>query len=169
MTTQRKASETPGTASPPVDQTLTGTEITPAPDGTTFGAGESFFAEDPSGVEDPVLYKEMTDKAKDLYRQRQDLVEKGVPSERLGLPDWPYMFKEHVVPDDLPPLTGTIDVGAFVKAQATFLRMQTWFLQHRGSPSQDPEVYIHNLTQYSLAQADFIAAQSEVLRQVGVI
>jgi hypothetical protein len=62
----------------------------------------------------------------------------------------------------------TIDVAAFVKAQAAFIRNQTEFLTC-GRQNLEPEEYISQLTRYSLAQTAFIEAQNSVLHQLGVL
>lgn len=94
---------------------------------------------------------------------------------RNSLPPLPDSYEDHL--DDIekskffqepPVISGTIDVSAFVKAQAEFIKMQTWFL-HSGNPRAEPEEYIRRLTQFSHAQTAFIEAQSDVLRKLGVI
>jgi hypothetical protein len=65
-------------------------------------------------------------------------------------------------------VTGQIDVASLVKAQAEYIDKMTLFLQTIGRAEDFQERF--NLTQrYSVAQADYIAAMQETLRQLGVI
>jgi hypothetical protein len=65
------------------------------------------------------------------------------------------------------PVTGTIDVARFVTAQSAYIKALTYFLEARRDFG-DPASHIHALTQFSLAQSAFIAAQQDVLHQLGV-
>ncbi len=66
-----------------------------------------------------------------------------------------------------PMISGTIDVGAFVKAEAEYRRRQTFFLKY--ADRRNTEQYLYELTQYSLAKDQLIEAMDEVLHQLGVL
>lgn len=73
-----------------------------------------------------------------------------------------------IIESEPPPyVAGTIDVSAFLKALARFNLEQAFFL--RNARKDDKEDYLQKLTQYSLAQDDYIQAMSTVLHELGVI
>lgn len=59
-----------------------------------------------------------------------------------------------------------VDTVAFMKAQATFIARQTFFLEE-GRSAVDNEVYIKHVTAYSRAQGEYIKALLEVISQLG--
>ena len=83
----------------------------------------------------------------------------------------------HRMPDDafqrtlLPqPVTGTIDVARFLQAQDEFRKATTEFMQSRRyHPRATVDEVLHEVTQYSYAQSDFIEAQANVLKNLGVL
>lgn len=88
-------------------------------------------------------------------------------AERSFLEEQKNKFHRTLIEDSLPPATGTIDVAKFVQAQAAYIQAQTDFLQHRRHGGEAN--VLEEVTRYSYAQADFIAAQNEVLHNLGVI
>lgn len=62
---------------------------------------------------------------------------------------------------------GELDVASFVKAQSMFIKAQTRFMISGPPPNVD-DAY-RNISRFSRAQGDFIAAQNAVLEQLGIV
>lgn len=74
---------------------------------------------------------------------------------------------QEIIEQQRPPyISGTIDVGEFVKAQSAFIRAQSEFTRRK---NEGPEVFLHQITEYSLAQDEYIRAMTEVLHDLGVV
>lgn len=74
---------------------------------------------------------------------------------------------QEIIEQQRPPyISGTIDVGEFVKAQSAFIAAQSAFVQRR---NEGPEAYLHQVTSYSQAQDTYIRAMTEVLHNLGVV
>jgi hypothetical protein len=126
------------------DDTLTGTDIIPVP-------GEDL-PEDPKHIQDPAEYAAATDDLRQEYQEQQEDLARN-------------MFRDHPPAQNAVP--GTIDVARFLTAQAKFVQAQMDFMQHgRRRPDAD---LLGEVTRFSYAQSDFIEAQNQVLRDLGVI
>lgn len=91
-------------------------------------------------------------------------------SDTLGLPPVTGPLEPpppEIIDQPRPPyISGTIDVGEFVKAQSAFIAAQSTFTRRA---NEGPDKFLHQITQYSLAQDEYIRAMTEVLHDLGVV
>lgn len=88
-------------------------------------------------------------------------------AEVAGIPPPVTPVPEEIMEQARPPyISGTIDVSEFVKAQSKFIAAQSSFTRRK---HEGPEVFLAQLTEYSLAQDEYIQAMTSVLSDLGVV